>query len=231
MINSNPAIIMTDPEIADGTYVEPLTPQVLEAVIEKERPDALLPTLGGQTALNLAVAVAKNGVLEKYGVEMIGANLFSIEKAEDRRLFKKTMEAVGLDLPHSGFAKTLTEADEIAQKVGFPLIIRPSYTLGGTGSGLVYTREEFLKAAAKGLDLSPISEILIEESLEGWKEFELEVMRDKSDQCIVICSIENVDPLGVHTGDSITVAPAMTLSDNEYQRMRDQASLVSGPSE
>ncbi len=222
LINSNPATIMTDPELADGTYVEPLTPQVLEAVIEKEKPDALLPTLGGQTALNLAVAVAKSGVLKKHGVEMIGANLEAIEKAEDRRLFKKAMEEIGLDLPRSGFARTLTEAEEISQKVGFPLIIRPSFTLGGTGSGLVYTREEFLKAAAKGLDLSPISEILIEESLEGWKEYELEVMRDKSDQCIVICSIENVDPLGVHTGDSITVAPAMTLTDKEYQHMRDQ---------
>ncbi len=223
LINSNPATIMTDPELADATYVEPLTAKVLEAIIEKERPDALLPTLGGQTALNLAVAVAKNGVLEKYGVEMIGANLEAIEKAEDRRLFKAAMEEIGLDLPRSGFAKTLTEAEEIAQQVGFPLIIRPSFTLGGTGSGLVYTREEFLKAAAKGLDLSPISEVLIEESLEGWKEYELEVMRDKSDQCIVICSIENVDPLGVHTGDSITVAPAMTLTDKEYQKMRDQA--------
>ncbi|MCG3206053.1 MAG: Carbamoyl-phosphate synthase large chain [Elusimicrobia bacterium] len=223
LINSNPATIMTDPELADGTYVEPLTPQVLEAIIEKERPDALLPTLGGQTALNLAVEVAKNGTLKKYGVEMIGANLEAIEKAEDRRLFKKAMEEIGLDMPKSGFAKTLTEAEEMSQKIGFPLIIRPSFTLGGTGSGLVYTREEFLKAAAKGLDLSPISEILIEESLEGWKEYELEVMRDKADQCIVICSIENVDPLGVHTGDSITVAPAMTLTDKEYQRMRDQA--------
>ncbi|MFN0118111.1 MAG: carbamoyl-phosphate synthase large subunit [Elusimicrobiota bacterium] len=223
LINSNPATIMTDPELADATYIEPLTAEVLEKIIEKERPDALLPTLGGQTALNLAVAVSKMGVLEKYDVEMIGANLEAIEKAEDRRLFKAAMEEIGLDLPRSGFAKNLTEADNIAQEIGFPLIIRPSFTMGGTGSGLVYTREEFLAAAAKGLDLSPISEVLIEESLEGWKEFELEVMRDKADQCIIICSIENVDPLGVHTGDSVTVAPAMTLTDKEYQRMRDQA--------
>jgi len=223
LINSNPATIMTDPELCDGTYVEPLTAEVLEDVIQKERPDALLPTLGGQTALNLAVDVAKRGILKKYNVEMIGANLEAIEKAEDRRLFKAAMEKIGLDLPRSGFAKNLTEAEDISQKIGFPLIIRPSFTLGGTGSGLVYTYDEFLKAAKKGLDLSPISEILIEESLEGWKEFELEVMRDKADQCIIICSIENVDPLGVHTGDSITVAPAMTLTDKEYQRMRDQA--------
>ncbi len=223
LINSNPATIMTDPELADATYVEPLTPEVVEAVIQKERPDVLLPTLGGQTALNLAVAVSKAGILKKYGVEMIGAKLEAIEKAEDRQKFKKAMEEIGMDMPRSGFAKTLTEAEEIATKIGFPLIIRPSFTLGGTGSGLVYTREEFLKAAAKGLDLSPISEILIEESLEGWKEFELEVIRDMTDQCIVVCSIENVDPLGVHTGDSITVAPAMTLTDKEYQRMRDQA--------
>lgn len=223
LVNSNPATIMTDPELADATYVEPLTVEVLEAVIEKERPHALLPTLGGQTALNLSVALAKSGVLDKYGVEMIGANLEAIEKAEDRRLFKKAMQEAGLDLPRSGFAKNLDEAEQIAQMVGLPLIIRPSFTLGGSGSSLVYTWDEFFKAAARGMDLSPIHEVLIEESLEGWKEFELEVMRDKTDQCIVICSIENVDPLGVHTGDSITVAPVMTLTDKEYQRMRDQA--------
>lgn len=223
LVNSNPATIMTDPELADGTYVEPITPEVLEAIIEKEKPDVLLPTLGGQTALNLAVTASKRGILKKHNVEMIGAKLDAIEKAEDRRLFKQTMEAVGLDLPRSGFAKTITEAEQIADHVGFPLIIRPSFTLGGLGSALVYTREEFLKAAANGLKLSPISEVLIEESLEGWKEFELEVMRDRSDQCIIICSIENLDPMGVHTGDSITVAPAMTLTDKEYQRMRDAA--------
>jgi carbamoyl-phosphate synthase large subunit len=223
LINSNPATIMTDPELADATYVEPLTPDVLEAIIIKEKPDALLPTLGGQTALNLAVEVSKRGILEKYGVEMIGAKLDAIEKAEDRRLFKKAMQEIGLDLPRSGFAKNLNEAEVTAQKIGFPLIIRPSFTLGGSGSGLVYTKEEFLQAVSRGLDLSPIHEVLLEESLEGWKEFELEVMRDKTDQCIIICSIENVDPMGVHTGDSITVAPAMTLTDKEYQKMRDAA--------
>ncbi len=223
LINSNPATIMTDPEMADATYVEPLTPEVLEAIIEKEKPDVLLPTLGGQTALNLAVAVSERGILKKHNVEMIGAKLEAIHKAEDRRLFKEAMQIAGLDLPRSGFAKTITEAEEIANNVGFPLIIRPSFTMGGLGSSLVYTREEFLKAAANGLKLSPISEVLIEESLEGWKEFELEVMRDRSDQCIVICSIENLDPMGVHTGDSITVAPAMTMTDKEYQKMRDWA--------
>lgn len=223
LINSNPATIMTDPEIADATYIEPLTPDVLEDIIIKEKPDALLPTLGGQTALNLAVEVSKRGILAKYNVEMIGAKLDAIEKAEDRRLFKKAMEEIGLDLPKSGFAKNLTEAEETVQRIGFPLIIRPSFTLGGSGSGLVYTREEFLQAVNRGMELSPIHEVLIEESLEGWKEFELEVMRDKTDQCIIICSIENVDPMGVHTGDSITVAPAMTLTDKEYQKMRDAA--------
>jgi carbamoyl-phosphate synthase large subunit len=221
LINSNPATIMTDPELADGTYVEPLTAKVLEAIIEKEKPDVLLPTLGGQTALNLAVEVSKAGILKKHNVEMIGAKLEAIEMAEDRRLFKKAMEEAGLDLPRSGFAKTITDAEEMANKIGFPLIIRPSFTLGGLGSSLVYTREEFLQAASNGLKLSPISEVLIEESLEGWKEFEMEVMRDNADQCIIICSIENVDPMGVHTGDSITVAPAMTLTDKEYQRMRN----------
>ncbi|MCB4757225.1 MAG: carbamoyl-phosphate synthase large subunit [Elusimicrobia bacterium] len=221
LINSNPATIMTDPELADATYIEPLTADVLEAIIAKEKPDALLPTLGGQTGLNLAVEVAKKGILKKYGVEMIGANLEAIEKAEDRELFKKTMNAIGIETPRSGIARTITEAEQIAQEIGFPLIIRPSFTLGGTGSSIAYNKEEYLKAASFGLSLSPISEILIEESLEGWKEFELEVMRDKADQCIVICSIENVDPMGVHTGDSITVAPTMTLTDKEYQRMRD----------
>jgi len=223
LINSNPATIMTDPDMADATYVEPLTAGVLTAIIEKEKPDALLPTLGGQTALNLAVEIAERGVLDRNKVEMIGAKLEAIRRAEDRSLFKKTMEEAGLDLPRSGFAKNLAAAEEIAKLIGFPLIIRPSFTLGGSGSSIVYTWDEYLQAASRGLNLSPISEILIEESLEGWKEFELEVMRDYADQCIVICSIENMDPMGVHTGDSVTIAPAMTLTDKEYQKMRDQA--------
>jgi len=223
LINSNPATIMTDPEMADATYIEPLTLEVLEAIIKKEKPDVLLPTLGGQTALNLAVQAADQGVLKKYNVELIGAKLDAIKRAEDRSLFKKTMETAGLDLPRSGFAKTISEAEQIAEMIGFPVIIRPSFTLGGIGSSMVYNRENFLQSASTGIDLSPIHEILIEESLEGWKEFEFEVMRDHTDQCIVICSIENVDPMGVHTGDSITLAPAMTLTDKEYQKMRDQS--------
>jgi carbamoyl-phosphate synthase large subunit len=223
LVNSNPATIMTDPEFADATYVEPLTPEILEAVIEKEKPQVLLPTLGGQTALNLAVALAQNGALERHKVELIGAKLDAIRKAEDRRLFKKTMQEIGLDLPRSGYVTNLSEAEDVARGVGFPLIVRPSFTLGGTGSSVVYSRDEFVQAAEYGLRLSPVGEILIEEYLEGWKEFELEVMRDISDHCVVICSIENVDPMGVHTGDSITVAPVMTLTDKEYQKMREAA--------
>jgi len=223
LVNSNPATIMTDPELADATYVEPLTPEILEQVIEKERPQALLPTLGGQTGLNLAVSLAERGILEKFNVELIGAKLEAIKKAEDRKLFKKTMMEIGLRLPKSGYAKSIAEAEEIARGIGFPLIIRPSFTLGGIGSGTVYAKDELLEAARRGLEASPVNEILLEESVIGWKEFELEVMRDCADNCVVICSIENFDPMGVHTGDSITVAPAQTLTDKEYQEMRDDA--------
>ncbi len=223
LINSNPATIMTDPEISDATYIEPLTPEFVEKVIEREKPEALLPTLGGQTALNLAVALSEKGILKKHNVELIGAKLDAIHKAEDRKLFKQTMIKVGLDVPKSGVAYNIAEAQEIAKNIGFPLIIRPSFTLGGSGSAIVYTQEEFFDAATHALEMSPISEVLIEESVLGWKEFELEVMRDTADNCVVICSIENFDPMGVHTGDSITVAPIQTLTDKEYQILRDQA--------
>lgn len=222
LINSNPATIMTDPETANRTYIEPLTPEIVEKVIAKERPDALLPTMGGQTALNLAVALAKNGTLEKYGVELIGAKLAAIEKAEDRLLFKEAMGRIGVDVCPSGIAQTLDEAKAIAQQIGsYPLIIRPAFTMGGTGGGISYNQEEFEEMAQGGLDASPVSQILIEQSLLGWKEFELEVMRDLADNVVIICSIENIDPMGIHTGDSITVAPAQTLTDKEYQRLRD----------
>ncbi|MBD2740529.1 carbamoyl-phosphate synthase large subunit [Coleofasciculus sp. FACHB-1120] len=222
LVNSNPASIMTDPETADRTYIEPLTPEIVEKVIAKERPDALLPTMGGQTALNLAVTLAKNGVLEKYGVELIGAKLPAIEKAEDRLLFKEAMAKIGVSVCPSGIASTLDEAKAIASQIGsYPLIIRPAYTLGGTGGGISYNQEEFEEMAQGGLDASPVSQILIEQSLLGWKEYELEVMRDLADNVVIICSIENLDPMGIHTGDSITVAPAQTLTDKEYQRLRD----------
>jgi carbamoyl-phosphate synthase large subunit len=222
LVNSNPASIMTDPETADRTYIEPLTPEIVEKVIEKERPDALLPTMGGQTALNLAVALAKNGVLEKYGVELIGAKLPAIEMAEDRLLFKEAMGRIGVGVCPSGIANNLEEAKAIAQQIGtYPLIIRPAYTLGGTGGGISYNQEEYEEMAQGGLDASPVSQILVEQSLLGWKEYELEVMRDLADNVVIICSIENIDPMGVHTGDSITVAPAQTLTDKEYQRLRD----------
>ncbi|NLC71516.1 MAG: carbamoyl-phosphate synthase large subunit [Desulfuromonadaceae bacterium] len=226
LLNSNPATIMTDPDFADRTYVEPVTPEILALIIEKERPDALLPTLGGQTALNTAVAVAKMGILDKYGVEMIGAKLPSIEKAEDRTLFKKAMEKIGLAVPRSDLAHSLKEALDIIDHVGFPAIIRPSFTLGGTGGGIAYNREEYQTMAQAGLDASPTREILVEESVIGWKEFELELMRDRADNVVIICSIENFDPMGVHTGDSITVAPIQTLTDKEYQLMRDAAIKV-----
>ena len=223
LVNSNPATIMTDPEMAASTYVEPITVDAIARIIERERPDALLPTLGGQTALNTAVGLAEAGVLKKYGVELIGADIKAIKKAEDRQLFKEAMQRIGLDLPRSGRAYDLKEAVETAGKIGFPIIIRPSFTLGGTGAAIAYNIEDFRKLAKIGLDSSMISEILIEESVIGWKEFELEVMRDTKDNVVIICSIENLDPMGVHTGDSITVAPAQTLTDREYQAMRNAA--------
>lgn len=222
LVNSNPASIMTDPETADRTYIEPLTPEIVEKVIEKERPDALLPTMGGQTALNVAVALAKNGVLEKYGVELIGAKLPAIEMAEDRLLFKEAMARIGVAVCPSGIACNMEDVRAIAKQIGsYPLIIRPAYTMGGTGGGIAYNQEEYEEMAQGGIDASPVSQILVEQSLLGWKEYELEVMRDLADNVVIICSIENIDPMGVHTGDSITVAPAQTLTDKEYQRLRD----------
>jgi len=227
LVNSNPATIMTDPEFAHRTYIEPITPEVVEAIIAREKPDALLPTLGGQTALNTSMALHKSGALDRHGVRMIGAKPDAIEKGEDRQLFKEAMQRIGLDLPLSGTAHTIEEARHVANSIGrFPLIIRPAFTLGGQGGGIAYNREEFEEIVARGLDLSPVSEVLIEESLLGWKEFEMEVMRDRADNCVVICSIENLDPMGVHTGDSITVAPIQTLTDREYQIMRDASFAV-----
>jgi carbamoyl-phosphate synthase large subunit len=223
LVNSNPATIMTDPQFGDRTYVEPLTLDYATEIIKVERPDALIPTLGGQTALNLAMELFKSGVLEKYGVEMIGARPEAIERAEGREAFKATMQQIGVDVPRSGIARTMDEARSIAEYVGFPNIIRPAFTMGGTGGGVVYNREEFEEVATRGLFLSPVCEIMIEESLLGWKEYELEVMRDTADNVVIICSIENLDPMGVHTGDSITVAPIQTLTDAEYQAMRDEA--------
>src|SRR5579864_4327362 len=226
LVNSNPATIMTDPDLADRTYVEPLTPEVLAAIIERERPDAILPTVGGQTALNLAVDLANAGTLDRFNVKLIGASIDAIKVAEDRQLFKNPMRAIGLDVPQSGLARSVPEAIEIARTLGFPLVIRPSFTLGGVVGGIAYNVEEFRDLAERGLELSPVHEVLSEESVIGWKEFELEVMRDAADNFVVICSIENLDPMGVHTGDSITVAPILTLSDKEYQRMRDAARKI-----
>jgi carbamoyl-phosphate synthase large subunit len=226
LVNSNPATIMTDPEIADRTYVEPLTPDVVAAIIEKERPDAVLPTVGGQTALNLAVALGENGTLQQYGVELIGASVESIKVAEDRLLFREAMKEIGADVPESVYVRSMAEALDAVEKLGFPIISRPSFTMGGVGGGIAYNIEEFRELAGRGLDLSPVHEILVEESVIGWKEYELEVMRDRADNFVVICSIENIDPMGVHTGDSITVAPALTLTDREYQRMRDLARRI-----
>ena len=223
LLNSNPATIMTDPDFADRTYIEPVTPDILAKIIEKERPDAVLPTLGGQTALNTAVSVAEMGVLDKFGVELIGAKLPAIKKAEDRTLFKQAMEKIGLAVPRSGLAHNRQEAMEVIKAVGFPAIIRPSFTLGGTGGGIAYNMEEYERMSVAGIDASPTDEILVEESVIGWKEYELEVMRDTADNVVIICSIENFDPMGVHTGDSITVAPAQTLTDKEYQILRDAA--------
>jgi carbamoyl-phosphate synthase large subunit len=226
LINSNPATIMTDPEVADRTYVEPLTVEVAERVIARERPDAVLPTVGGQTALNLAVDLAESGVLKKYGVELVGASIDAIRVAEDRLKFKDAMRSIGIDVPASQYAGSMEQAVEAAGSLGFPVIIRPSFTLGGVGGGIAYNIEEFREIAQRGLTFSPVHEILVEQSVIGWKEFELEVMRDGADNFVVICSIENVDPMGVHTGDSITVAPALTLTDREYQRMRDAARRI-----
>ncbi len=226
LVNSNPATIMTDPETADAIYIEPINWQTVARVIEKERPDALLPTMGGQTALNCALDLVREGVLERYGVEMIGASREAIDKAEDRDLFRKAMQKIGLDMPRSAIAHSMEEALQVQAAIGFPAIIRPSFTLGGSGGGIAYNREEFEEICARGLDLSPTSELLIEESALGWKEYEMEVVRDHKDNCIIICSIENLDPMGIHTGDSITVAPAQTLTDKEYQIMRDASLAV-----
>ena len=226
LVNSNPATIMTDPDFADRTYVEPLVPEILEKIIEKEKPDAILPTIGGQTALNLAVSLAEAGVLERYGVELIGAKIPAINKAENRELFKKAVTEIGLEVPRSGVAHNMKEAWDIVDKIGFPVIIRPSFTLGGSGGSVAYNREEFQDFAKAGIESSPASEILIEESIVGWKEFEYEVMRDHMDNVVIICSIENLDAMGVHTGDSITVAPAQTLTDREYQHMRDASIAI-----
>ena len=226
LVNSNPATIMTDPNMADRTYVEPITPEIVAKIIEKERPDALLPTMGGQTALNCALSLKKMGVLEKYNVEMIGATAEAIDKAEDRELFRNAMTKIGLDTPRSHHVKTLAAALEALADIGLPAIIRPSFTMGGTGGGIAYNKAEFIDIVERGIDASPTNEVLIEESVLGWKEYEMEVVRDKADNCIIVCSIENLDPMGVHTGDSITVAPALTLTDKEYQRMRDASLAV-----
>ena len=226
LVNSNPATIMTDPVLADATYIEPITPEIVAKVIEKERPDALLPTMGGQTALNTALSLERDGVLKKYDVELIGAKAHVIDKAEDRDLFRKAMDKIGLETPRSKLAHNLAEAMEALEYVGLPTIIRPSFTLGGTGGGVAYNREEYLEIIESGIDASPTNEVLVEESIIGWKEYEMEVVRDKDDNCIIICSIENIDPMGVHTGDSITVAPALTLTDKEYQIMRNASIAV-----
>ena len=221
LINSNPATIMTDPDFADATYIEPITPEMVTKIIIKEKPDALLPTMGGQTALNVAMRLAETGILKKYNVELIGASLEAIKKAEDRELFKTAMKKIGLTTPKGVLAVNKNEADKALKEIGLPLIIRPSFTLGGTGGGIAYNKDEFDTIITTGLDASPVNSVLIEESIIGWKEYEMEVVRDKADNVIIICSIENIDPMGIHTGDSITVAPAVTLTDKEYQMMRN----------
>lgn len=226
LVNSNPATIMTDPEMADATYIEPITPEYIEAIIAKERPDAILPTMGGQTALNAAMALHRQGILTKYDVELIGAKPDAIKRAEDREEFLETMKSINLEMARGGFVHNVEQAMELVDMVGFPAIIRPSFTLGGTGGGIAYNLEEFRDTVQKGLDASPVTQVLVEESVIGWKEYELEVMRDTADNVVIICSIENFDPMGVHTGDSITVAPAQTLTDKEYQTMRDAAIKV-----
>jgi len=225
LVNSNPATIMTDPAMADATYIEPVEWKTVEQIIAKEKPDALLPTMGGQTALNCALDLSKHGVLEAHGVELIGAKKEAIDKAEDRELFDKAMKNIGLATPRAGLAHSMEEAVQVQAELGFPCIIRPSFTMGGSGGGIAYNMEEFQEICARGLDLSPTNELLIDESLIGWKEYEMEVVRDSADNCIIICAIENFDAMGVHTGDSITVAPAQTLTDKEYQIMRN-ASLA-----
>ncbi|MCB1828797.1 MAG: carbamoyl-phosphate synthase large subunit, partial [Gammaproteobacteria bacterium] len=226
LVNSNPATIMTDPDSADAVYIEPINWRTVARIIEQERPDALLPTMGGQTALNCALDLVREGVLERYGVEMIGASREAIDKAEDRDLFRQAMKKIGLEMPRSAMAHSMEEALQVQLEIGFPTIIRPSFTMGGSGGGIAYNREEFVEICERGLDLSPTNELLIEESALGWKEYEMEVVRDHQDNCIIICSIENFDPMGVHTGDSITVAPAQTLTDKEYQIMRDASLAV-----
>src|ERR1700726_4003091 len=226
LVNSNPATIMTDPDIADATYVEPIPPEIVARIIEKERPDALLPTMGGQTALNCALSLRRMGVLSKFNVKMIGATADAIDKAEARKLFREAMGRIGLETPRSHHVKTLPAALAALDDIGLPAIIRPSFTLGGTGGGIAYNKAEFIEIVERGIDASPTNEVLIEESVLGWKEFEMEVVRDRADNCIVVCSIENLDPMGVHTGDSITIAPALTLTDKEYQIMRDASLAV-----
>ena len=226
LVNSNPATIMTDPAMADATYVEPVEWQTVSKIIERERPDTLLPTMGGQTALNCALDLVSEGVLERFGVQMIGASQDAIDKAEDRERFDQAMKAIGLETPRSAIAHSMEEAFQVQSQLGYPCVIRPSFTLGGSGGGVAYNREEFEEICTRGLDLSPTSELLIDESLLGWKEFEMEVVRDKKDNCIIVCAIENVDPMGVRTGDSITVAPAQTLTDKEYQILRNASIAV-----
>ncbi|HEY3850044.1 MAG TPA: carbamoyl-phosphate synthase large subunit, partial [Steroidobacteraceae bacterium] len=226
LVNSNPATIMTDPESADSIYIEPINWRTIERIIDKERPSALLPTMGGQTALNTALDLVREGVLEKYNVEMIGASQRAIDMAEDRELFRRAMSDIGLETARARIAHSMEEALAVQSEIGFPTVIRPSFTLGGSGGGIAYNREEFEAIVARGLDASPTNEVLLEESVIGWKEYEMEVVRDRNDNCIIVCSIENVDPMGVHTGDSITVAPAQTLSDREYQRLRDASIAV-----
>src|ERR1700735_2027430 len=226
LVNSNPATIMTDPDLADATYIEPITPEIVAKIIEKERPDALLPTMGGQTALNTALSLRKMGVLDKFNVKMIGATAEAIDKAEDRKLFRDAMTKIGLETPRSHQVKTLIQALEALEDIGLPAIIRPSFTLGGTGGGIAYNKAEFIDIIERGIDASPTSEVLVEESVLGWKEYEMEVIREKAGNCIIICPIENIDPMGIHTGDSITVAPALTLTDKEYQVMRDASLAV-----
>src|SRR3984957_241806 len=221
LVNSNPATIMTDPELADATYIEPITADIVERIIEREQPDALLPTMGGQTALNTAMQLARSGALARHNVELIGARADVIDRAEDRLKFRDAMAAIGIESPKSAIAHSIDEARAVLASVGLPAVIRPSFTLGGTGGGIAYNREEFEQIVGGGLEASPTTEVLIEESVLGWKEFEMEVVRDHADNCIIVCSTENVDPMGIHTGDSVTVAPALTLTDKEYQRMRD----------